>query len=150
MNDRLVLLLALSAGVAAWGGHAAIAADPVLSKATTPSEADLVDIATLIPDITLDMRYAGADNFVGEPIDGYGAARCLLKSTVAKAVANVERELRKRNMRLEIFDCYRPARAVRRFVIWASDPDVQKSKAQHYPNLDKSELLGESIAPAPS
>lgn len=147
VNDRFVLLLALSAGVVVHGDRVAIAADPVLSNATTTSEADLVDITTLVPDIALDMRYAGADNFVGEPIDGYGAARCLLKSAVARALANVERELRKRNMRLEIYDCYRPARAVHRFVKWAGDPDDQKSKAQHYPNLDKSELLGEYIAP---
>ncbi|HET9032490.1 MAG TPA: M15 family metallopeptidase [Dokdonella sp.] len=128
-------------------GQAASDAKPVLSSATTAAEADLVDITSLVPDITLDMRYAGADNFVGAPIDGYGAARCLLKSRVARALADVERNLRKRAMRLQVFDCYRPVRAVNRFVEWATDPGDQKTKAQHYPNLDKSELLGDYIAP---
>ncbi len=123
------------------------AAEAVLSSATTAAEADLVDITRLIPDITLDMRYAGADNFVGEPIDGYAAPRCLLKSPVARALAEVERDLRKRAMRLKIYDCYRPARAVRRFVEWAGDARDQKTKARYYPNLDKSELLGDYIAP---
>ncbi len=142
-----MLLLVLCAGLALHGGQCAFAAGPSLSSATTASEADLIDIASLVPDITLDMRYASADNFVGEPIHGYGVARCLLKSRVAEALAEVERDLRKRSMRLKIFDCYRPARAVHRFVEWASDLNDQKTKAQYYPNLEKSELLGDYIAP---
>ena len=145
--DRHALLLALCGGVALYGGQCAFAADPVLSNATTAPEADLVDISSLVPDITLEMRYAGADNFVGEPIVGYGAARCLLKSQVASALAEVERDLRTSSMRLKIFDCYRPARAVRRFVEWAGNLADQKTKAEYYPNLDKSELLGDYIAP---
>lgn len=129
------------------GSHEAFAADPVLSKATMAAQADLVDIRSLVPDITADLRYAGKDNFVGEAITGYGAARCLLKSRVAQALADVERQLRKRSMRVRILDCYRPARAVRRFVEWAGDPDDQKTKAKYYPNLDKSRLLGDYIAP---
>ena len=147
MIDRHTLILTLCASHALQGGQAAFAADPVLSSATTAAEADLVDITRLVPDITLDMRYAGADNFVGEPITGYGAARCLLKAPVAKALAGVERDLRRHSMRLQIFDCYRPARAVRHFVEWAGDLKEQKTKPQHYPNLDKSELLGDYIAP---
>lgn len=145
--DRLALLAALCAALALQGQPRAFAADPVLSSATTAAEADLVDITTLVRDITLDMRYAGADNFVGKPIDGYNAARCLLKSRVAEALAKLERDLRKRSMRLKIFDCYRPARAVHDFVNWAGDLKEQKTKPQHYPNLDKSELLGDYIAP---
>ncbi len=145
--DRRALLLALCAGLAMQGGQSAVAAAPVLSSAATAAEADLVDITRLIPDITLDMRYAGPHNFVGEPINGYNAARCLLKSQVAQALAGVERDLRKRSLRLKIFDCYRPARAVHRFVEWARDLKDLKTKPQHYPNLDKSELLGDYIAP---
>ena len=37
----------------------------------------LVDIATLVPDIALDIRYAGSDNFVGAPIDGYDAPNAI-------------------------------------------------------------------------
>lgn len=129
------------------GSDVALAAEPVLSKATMAAQADLVDITSLVPDITVDLRYAGRDNFVGETIAGYGAARCLLKSRVAQALVDVERQLRKRSMRLRIFDCYRPARAVRRFVEWAGEPDDQKIKANYYPNLDKSRLLGDYIAP---
>lgn len=147
MIDRRVLWLALCAHIAVQFVSIAGAADNVLSSATTASEAGLVDISELVPDINLDMRYAGADNFVGRPIDGYSAARCLLKSPVAHALADVERELRRHSLRLKIFDCYRPARAVRHFVRWANDAGEQKSKSRYYPNLDKSELLGDYIAP---
>ena len=123
------------------------AATPVLSTATTMAEADLIDISTLVPDIALDMRYAGNDNFVGQPIDGYEAARCLLKSQVARALARVERGLRETDMRLKLFDCYRPARAVRQFVEWAADTDAQETRALYYPRLDKRDLLGAYIAP---
>ncbi len=145
--NRGALLLGLSACIAIHGSMLVNAAAPVLSDAETASEADLVDITTLVPDITLDIRYASANNFVGEPIEGYGAARCLLKSAAAKALAKAEHDLREHALRLTIFDCYRPARAVRRFVSWAADQSDQKTKPQHYPNLDKSELLGDYIAP---
>ena len=50
---------------------------PTISPATTPAEADLVDIRSLVPDIDLDIRYAGANNFTGAPVDGYEAPKML-------------------------------------------------------------------------
>lgn len=123
------------------------AAEPQLSAATTPAEAGLVDITMFVPDIAVDMRYAGSNNFVGQRIDGYHSPRCYLLKPVARALQRVERALRKQNLRLKIFDCYRPVRAVRHFVEWAADPGDQRTKADYYPNLDKSALLGDYIAP---
>ena len=123
------------------------AATPVLSTATTMADADLVDVTTLVPDIALDMRYAGSDNFVGHRIEGYEAARCLLKTDVARALAEVERALREKDLRLRLFDCYRPARAVGQFVEWASAADDEDTRSRYYPRLDKSDLLGTYIAP---
>ena len=107
----------------------------------------LVDIATLVPDIDLDIRYAGSDNFTGAPVPGYDAPRCLLLAPAAEALAAVERDLRTQGRRLRIFDCYRPVRAVARFVEWAEAPDDPRSKAAYYPKLDKPALLGGYIAP---
>jgi D-alanyl-D-alanine dipeptidase len=123
------------------------ATTPALSDATTAAEAGLVDVATLVPDIALDIRYAGSDNFVGTPVDGYLAPKCLLLRPVAQALQRVETSLRARHLRLKLFDCYRPARAVRHFVRWAGDLSDQRTKPHHYPNLDKRELLGAYIAP---
>lgn len=109
--------------------------------------AGLVDIRSRVPDIAEDIRYAGSDNFVGAPVDGYRAPRCYLLPAAADALASVERQLRTQAMRLKVFDCYRPARAVRNFVRWAQDLSDERTKASHYPALDKRQLLGDYIAP---
>ena len=120
---------------------------PTLSPATTPAQAGLVDIRQLVPDIAEDIKYAGSDNFVGAPIEGYQAAKCLLLKPAAEALARVEQDLRRQHLHLKVFDCYRPARAVADFVRWAHDLSDQRSKAAHYPLIDKSTLLGDYIAP---
>ncbi|TAH43919.1 MAG: hypothetical protein EYC71_09350 [Gammaproteobacteria bacterium] len=123
------------------------AGNPTVSNARSASAAGMLDVARLSRGIGIDMRYAGADNFVGRPIDGYAKPRCLLKADAAAALARVQRALEKNSMRLHVFDCYRPARAVHEFVHWAKDPADQATRARHYPNLDKSALLGDYIAP---
>lgn len=120
---------------------------PTLSPATTMQQAGLVDIRELSPGIAEDIKYAGNDNFVGAPVDGYLAPKCLLLKPAAEALARVERDLRAQHQQLKLFDCYRPARAVAHFVRWASDLSDQHTKAAHYPTLDKSALMGDYIAP---
>ena len=117
-----------------------------IDPATTPEAAGLVDIRTLVPDIALDMRYAGSNNFTGATVDGYGAPRCYLLEPAAKAIQRAETALRAEGFRLRIFDCYRPARAVRSFVAWANNSD-ERTKARFYPALEKSDLLGGYISP---
>ena len=119
---------------------------PHMSTATTMEQAGMVDIRSLVPDMSQEIAYSGSDNFIGSPVDGYDAPRCWLKRDAAEALAKVDGDLRERHMRLRIYDCYRPARAVAHFVRWANDPGDQRTKASHYPALDKSELLGEYIA----
>lgn len=123
------------------------AAKPEVSPAKTFEQAGMVDIRSLVPDIAEDIKYAGSDNFTGAPVDGYLAAKCYLLKPAAEALARVERDLRKRHMRLKIWDCYRPARAVADFVRWAHDLDDKSTKTKHYPDIHKSDLLGEYIAP---
>ena len=103
----------------------------------------LIDLHQLEPSIQLDMRYASSKNFIGQPIDGYQSARCLLTQTAAKALKQVQAELQKKGQSLKVFDCYRPQRAVNHFVRWASDPKTQEMKANYYPHIDKSQLFAE-------
>ena len=127
--------------------HAMADTTPTLSPAKTAEDAGLVDIRQLVPDIAEDIKYAGSDNFVGTPVDGYLAPKCLLLKPAADALARVEHALRQQHRRLELFDCYRPAHAVAHFVRWAGDLSDQRTKAEHYPDLDKRALLGDYIAP---
>ena len=120
---------------------------PALSPAATAAQAGLVDVRQLAPDIAQDIKYAGSDNFVGRPVEGYLAPKCLLLKPAAETLARVEHDLRAQHQRLRLFDCYRPARAVQHFVRWAGDLGDQRTKAAHYPKLDKRALLGDYIAP---
>ncbi|WP_425491776.1 M15 family metallopeptidase [Luteimonas saliphila] len=106
----------------------------------------MVDIRQLVPDIETDIRYAGYDNFTGTRVEGYDAAKCYLLRPAAEALATLERELRTQGLRLRIFDCYRPARAVRQFVRWAADPHDQRTKPAYYPALEKASLVPGYIA----
>ncbi len=110
-------------------------------------QAGMVDIRRLVPDMSQSIAYAGGDNFVGAPVEGYQAPRCWLQRAAAEALARVDADLRTRHLRLRVFDCYRPVRAVAHFMRWAGDPGDQRTKAAHYPGLDKAQLLGEYIAP---
>lgn len=128
----------------------ALAAAPVISPATTPEQAGLVDIATLAPGIELDMRYVGSNNFIGKPVRGYHAARCLLLAPVAEALARVEADLRQQGQGLRLYDCYRPARAVRHFVEWSEDLQDQQTKARRCSRSPASSGWIRHRLPAPS
>ncbi len=100
-----------------------------------------VSLTELDPTIMLDMRYAGPDNFVGTPIDGYEAPICLLTRPTATRLVRINRILRSRGLALIVYDCYRPQRAVYHFVRWAADRSDRKTKTAYYPNVRKSELF---------
>jgi D-alanyl-D-alanine dipeptidase len=99
------------------------------------------DAAAVVPGLVAEMRYAGSHNFVGRPIDGYEAPRCLLTQAAARALADVARDLASRGLVIKAFDCYRPTRAVANFVRWARDLNDTTAKAEFYPEVDKRTLF---------
>jgi D-alanyl-D-alanine dipeptidase len=98
------------------------------------------------PTVRQDMRYAGPGNFTGHPVPGYAAPECVLVREAAEALKSVQAELRGKDLALEVYDCYRPARAVAAFVAWAKEPDDPQAKAVYYPALDKEALFPGYIA----
>ena len=42
---------------------------------------------------------------------------------------------------LLVWDAYRPARAVRRFLRWAGEPEDYRTKDAHYPNIQKTDIV---------
>ena len=127
-------------------GACASASGVQVSPAQEAAQADLVDAATVVPGLQQEIRYAGKDNFVGAPVAGYEAPKCLLLAPVARALARVQQDVQREGLSLKVFDCYRPVRAVKHFVAWARDPADQRTKAAYYPNLDKARLLDGYIA----
>lgn len=111
---------------------------------------DLVDVASVAPSIQLEIRYAGSHNFVGAPVDGYGAPRCWLTRPAAEALAEVQRDVESEGLGLRVYDCYRPQRAVDHFVRWAADPDDLATQDEFYPNVPKDRLFAEGYVAARS
>jgi D-alanyl-D-alanine dipeptidase len=103
--------------------------------------AAFVDVATVVPGLIVEARYAGSHNFVGRPIDGYAAPRCLLTMAAAQALAGVAQDVAKYGLVIKAFDCYRPVRAVANFVRWARDLDDVAEKKEFYPDVDKRTLF---------
>jgi D-alanyl-D-alanine dipeptidase len=143
---RLALVLPFAIAASACAAMPAPKASVQVSPATSAAQVDLVDVSTLASDIRVEMRYAGSDNFTGAVVPGYEAKKCLLLKPAAEALAQVQADLRAQGMSLTLYDCYRPVRAVHAFVAWAHDLSDQSTKAEHYPNVDKSKLLGPYIA----
>lgn len=111
----------------------------------SPCRAELpkgfVNVETVIPSIILDIRYYSSYNFIGVPIDGYSAPKCLLTRKAALALEKVQAELTKFSLSLKIYDGYRPQRAVNHFIRWAKDLNDTKMKKEFYPTIPKSELF---------
>jgi D-alanyl-D-alanine dipeptidase len=122
-------------------GPEAVRRAQAAGPATTPAAAGLVDLAQVAPSVVVDMRYAGARNFVGRPVHGYRAARCLLSRAAARALGQVQRQLAPAGLGLMVYDCYRPQRAVDDFIAWAKDEGRTATKASQYPDVPKSQLF---------
>ncbi|MDP3467146.1 MAG: M15 family metallopeptidase [Daejeonella sp.] len=79
----------------------------------------LIEIKKRIPDIILDIRYAGKNNFTKQAV--YKQARAFARLPVVEALKNVQNELKKSGLGLKIFDGYRPYSVTVKFFAIASD-----------------------------
>ena len=114
------------------------------------TSAALIDIKTLIPDVVVEMRYAGDHNFMGNPVTGYAATKCLLTTAAAEQLAKVQQDLKAFGLALKLYDCYRPQRAVDDFLRWAAVSDDTRMQAEFYPQRDKQRLFADGYIAAKS
>lgn len=96
-----------------------------------------------IPSIHIELRYFGAHNFIGRPIEGYSKHVAILSTEAAKALKRVQEELEQYNLSIKIYDSYRPQRAVNHFVRWAKNLNDTINKQEFYPNVKKQDLFKE-------
>ena len=73
-----------------------------------------------LPKACFHIGYHTADNFTGAPLPGYGAPGAWLRDEPAKALAEVESDAEKQGLVVIIYDSYRPYRATRAMVAWAT------------------------------
>ena len=111
---------------------------------------DFVILADYVPGIVQEIRYYTTYNFVGERIDGYEEPCALLTKEAARALKGVSNEMNVQGYRLKIFDTYRPARAVKHFVLWGIEDLDLRMKPYFYPDLQKQELFAQGYIAAKS
>ena len=104
-----------------------------------------MDIQAVHPDIRVDMRYLGSNNFMGRPADGYLANRAILTEKAATALETVQDKMMAQGLGLVVYDAYRPERAVLDFVRWGEDLQDQKMKPDFYPDIPKEDILAKGF-----
>lgn len=98
-------------------------------------------LSDYVPGIVQEIRYYSTYNFVGDRIDGYEEPIALLTKDAARALKVVSNQANVMGWRLKVFDAYRPARAVRHFVLWGIEDLDQRMKPFFYPDLEKQALF---------
>ena len=79
----------------------------------------LIELKKYIPSLKLDIRYATKNNFAKQAV--YKQARAFARLPVAKALKNVQAQLKRSGLGLKIFDGYRPYGVTVKFFEIASD-----------------------------
>ncbi|MGD9972297.1 MAG: M15 family metallopeptidase [Desulfatirhabdiaceae bacterium] len=109
-----------------------------------------VYLSDIDSDIAVELRYYTSDNFLGQPVNGYLAPRCILTRPTALALKKIQEELKPFGLGLKVFDAYRPQQAVDHFVAWAKDIDDTRMKQAYYPNVEKQNLFRDGYIAAKS
>ena len=107
----------------------------------TMDPSGFVLLADFVPQIVQEIRYYSTYNFIGERIDGYEEPCALLTAEAARALKAAANELLVQGYRLKVFDAYRPACAVKHFVLWGIEDQDLRMKPYFYPELEKQELF---------
>lgn len=98
-------------------------------------------LADQVPGIIQEIRYYSTYNFIGDRIDGYEEPCALLTKEAARALRSASNEMTVHGYRFKVFDAYRPARAVKHFVLWGIEDQDIRMKPYFYPELQKQELF---------
>lgn len=114
-----------------------------LTGALKPTDdcSQFVNLAEVVPDAILEIRYYSTYNFVGARVDGYEEPVALLTSQAADSLRAVSDDLLKQGYRLKIFDAYRPQCAVDHFMRWAADVNDTLMKPYFYPKVPRDKLF---------
>ena len=110
-------------------------------RQVTMDASGFVLLSDYVPGIVQEIRYYSTYNFIGDRIDGYEEPCALMTVEAARALKNVANEANVMGYRLKVFDAYRPAGAVRQFVLWGIEDTDIRMKPYFYPDLEKEELF---------
>ena len=109
----------------------------------TMDPSGFVLLGEFVPHIVQEIRYYSTYNFIGDRIDGYEEPCALATVEAARALKSAAAELLVQGYRIKLFDAYRPARAVKHFVLWGIEDQDVRMKPYFYPDLEKQSLFAE-------
>ncbi len=121
-----------------------------MEKAITMDPSGFVLLSDYVPGIIQEIRYFSTYNFIGDRIDGYEEPCAIITVEAARALKAVSNELNVKGYRLKVFDAYRPACAVRHFVMWGIEDLDLRMKPFFYPDLEKQELFSKGYVASKS
>lgn len=91
----------------------------VHSRSTEFKDQEIVDLASFIPGIKIELRYATANNPCQTPI--YTLKKAYLRRGTAEKLKEAQQELASYGFGLKVWDAYRPPEA--QFKLWEKMPD---------------------------
>ncbi len=98
-------------------------------------------LSDYVPSAIQEIRYFSTYNFIGDRIDGYEQPVAIITKEAARALKAAANELNVKGYRMKIYDAYRPATAVKHFVVWGIEDLDQRMKLFFYPDLEKQALF---------
>ena len=110
-------------------------------KSAINDSSGFVLLSDYVPSIVQEIRYYSTYNFIGDRIDGYEQPCAIITKEAARALKSVSNEVNVKGYRLKVFDAYRPATAVKHFVLWGIEDLDQRMKPFFYPDLEKNALF---------
>lgn len=116
----------------------------------TMDASDFVLLSDYVPGIVQEIRYFSTYNFIGDRIDGYEQPCAIITKEAARVLKTVSNELNVQGYRMKVFDCYRPACAVKHFVMWGIEDTDVRMKEYFYPDLVKQDLFSKGYVASKS
>lgn len=107
----------------------------------TKDSSGFVLVSDYVPQVIQEIRYHSTFNFVGDRIDGYEDPVAILTKEAARALKSASNEALVQGYRFKIYDAYRPATAVRHFVLWGIEDEDIRMKQYFYPAISKQETF---------
>jgi zinc D-Ala-D-Ala dipeptidase len=105
-------------------------------------KSDFIFLDVLEESLKVTASYATLDNFTGTIIPGYKSQRAMLAKAPARALCRAHKMAMNLGFGLNIFDGYRPVKAVNYFKDWSFFEENNFSlKERFYPNFTRRELF---------
>jgi D-alanyl-D-alanine dipeptidase len=113
---------------------------PASARAAGKLPGNYVYLREVDPTIIQDIRYATRANFTQAVVPGYQVGECIALREAADGLKQVQIDLRGRGLSLKVYDCYRPARAVRSFMQWVDRPEAAGGE-RYRPRTERADLV---------